>query len=269
MTATIRRSDVDRRTVVTDDGVRLHVEVSGLATAPVLLMSNSLATDLHMWDAVVEQLSARFCVIRYDTRGHGRSEASVSCTIERLGRDVLAILDDLAIDRVTICGLSLGGATGLWLASIAPGRVTGLIVANSAAVFPTSDIWRQRARAAVGEGMAAIVAATLKRWFTPSFHAAHADLMATVGAMIEGTSPFGYAAACGALGELDLRGSLGDIGCPTRVIVGRADSSTPPSRGKEIRDAIPGADLVVLEAAHMSAIEDAAGFAWAVREFAS
>jgi 3-oxoadipate enol-lactonase len=106
------------------DGCMIHAELTGPAGAPVLMLSNSLGTNLHMWDDQVAPLTRHFRLLRYDRRGHGRSGVPKGpYSMERLGRDVLAILDGLGIDKVNWCGLSMGGMVGQWLGANAPNRI--------------------------------------------------------------------------------------------------------------------------------------------------
>jgi 3-oxoadipate enol-lactonase len=110
--------------IKTDDGCVIHVEVEGPQNAPVLMLSNSLGTNLHMWDDQVGSWTRHFRLVRYDRRGHGQSSAPKGpYTMERLGRDVLAVIDALEIAKVNWCGLSIGGMVGQWLGAHAPGRV--------------------------------------------------------------------------------------------------------------------------------------------------
>ena len=260
----------DMQYIEVEPGVRLAVRVSGAADKPAIVFSNSLASDSGMWDEVVERLTADARLIRYDTRGHGQSDApDQPYSIERLGRDVIAILDALKIERAVVCGVSLGGLTAMWLGLHAAGRVSGLIPANTAANFPPETMWRERAASVRVNGVASLVQGSLERWVTADYRAKHPARVAELAAMIEGTSPSGYAGCCDVLAETNLLPSLSAIACPVQVIAGRHDPSTPPSRAEEIVAAIPGANLVTLEAAHISTVEAPDAFAASVREFLS
>ncbi|TKT78166.1 alpha/beta fold hydrolase [Aquamicrobium sp. LC103] len=233
---------------------------------PPILFSNSLAADWRMWDAVCSQLGD-IRRIRYDTRGHGRSSPSNGAfDISDAGADALAVLDACGVERALVCGLSLGGAVGMWMAIHAPDRIVGLCLANTAMSFPTPAMWESRASVARADGMAPLVGPSLKRWFTPAFATANPDLMKEVAAMIETVTPEGYALSCELLKTLDLEAGLAKIACPVKVVAGASDPSTPPTRAQEIVERIPGAELVVMEAAHMSAVEQPDRLASTLRE---
>lgn len=261
----------DIRRIEVAPGVRLAVKVGGTPGKPVLVFSNSLAADMGSWDEVAERLAPHARIVRYDARGHGRSDVPGGpVTLADLGRDVLALLDALGIGKAAVCGLSLGGMTGMWLAIHAPQRVTGLALANTAASFPPPTLWRERADAARASGsVAGFVEPTLGRWFTAGFRAAAPDRVAAIGRAIAATPAAGYAAACEVLAETDLLPELGRIACPTLVIAGQHDPSSPPARGEEIVAAVPGATLVTLDAAHLSAVEAPDAFASHVIRFVS
>ena len=119
--------------------------LEGPAGAPVLVLSNSLGTDLHMWDAQIPAFAQHFQVLRYDTRGHGASLVSEGpYSIEQNGRDVLALLDALGIAKAHFCGLSMGGLIGQWLGINAPERIERLVLCNTAAKIGTPEVWNPR-----------------------------------------------------------------------------------------------------------------------------
>ena len=254
--------------ITVEPGVSLQVRVSGTPGKPALLLSNSLAADLSTWDEVEALLAPHAFIIGYDTRGHGRSDApGEGYTLGRLGADILAILDALGIDKAVVCGLSLGGLTAMWLAAHAPHRVAGLVLANTAANFPPPTLWQDRAKAVLEGGIGPFVAPTLERWFTPRFRAAAPARVAQIGGVIAATSPAGYAGCCGVLARSDVAGDLAAITCPTLVIAGLHDPSTPPARAEEIRAGIAGAQLATLDAAHISAVEAPDAFSAALLDF--
>lgn len=253
------------RHVEVEPGVRLAVSEAGTAGAPTVVFSNSLAADMGMWDEVAARLAPHARLVRYDTRGHGRSDAPDGpYSLALLAADLAAVMDALEIHSAVICGLSLGGFTGMRLALDAPERVDGLVLANTAASFPPAAMWHDRARAARADGLAPLVAPTLERWFTPAFRAARPERVAQIGATIGALSGEGYASCCEVLACEDILAELGGIACPTRVIVGLHDPSTPPARGEEIAAAIAGADVCAVEGAHLSAVEAGDAFADAV-----
>src|SRR6185436_3144932 len=177
--------------------VTLRYRLDGPAGAPVLVLSNSLGTTLSMWDLQVPALSRTFRVLRYDTRGHGESSnGKEPCTIERLGRDVVGLLDGLGIDHAHFCGLSMGGAIGMWLGIHAPQRFHRLALCNTAAKIGTEERWAARIAAVRGGGMAAIVDTVIGVWFTPGFISRDPAAVAKIRMQLERTSPDGYVAAC-------------------------------------------------------------------------
>lgn len=247
---------------------RLHYEVSGRDTGELLLLSNSLASSLHMWNKVLPAFNDRFAVLRYDTRGHGESSVPPGpCSIEQLGQDVLLLLDHLAIERVNFCGLSLGGMIGMWLGIHAPERVSRLVLANTAARIGTAEMWEQRIATAHASGMASLADATLTRWFTPSYRENHPDEIAMIREMIAGTDPRGYSACCAALRDADLRIEVEAIPCPCLVVAGRYDPATPPADGAALNARLRNSRYVALESSHLSAWERAEEFAQAVLGF--
>ncbi len=240
----------------------------GPADAPALLLSNSLGTTAALWDRVLASLTTRFRVIRYDTRGHGRSVVTPGpYSLATLGADAVAVLDAAGVGRAHCCGVSLGGLTGMWLGIHAPERIDRLVLANTGALVGTADIWNRRIAVVEAEGMTAIVAQLLDRWFTPEFQAENPDTIAMFGRMIALVPPTGYVGAAAAVRDADLREAITAIGAPTLVIVGARDPATPPALGEAIRATIAGARLIRLDAAHLSNVEQPAAFARAVTDF--
>lgn len=261
MSAKLQRIEVE-------PGVQLAVSDSG-GDQPVLLTSNSLAADMSMWDELAARLGDQFRLVRYDTRGHGGSDiGSSAVTIDRLGRDVIAIMDALGIQQAIFCGLSLGGLTGMWLGIHHGDRFSRLVFANTAANFPPATMWQERAAQVRANGMQPLVQPTLERWFTAPFRQSHAERVAAVGTSIAATPADGYAACCEVLAATNLLPQLGRIARPVLVISGTHDASTPPARGDEIASAIRDAKTVTLNAAHVSAIEAADAFTEQIRTFA-
>lgn len=254
--------------IATDDGCRIHYRFDGREDGPVLLLSNSLGTTLEMWDPQVEALAGGSRVLRYDSRGHGRSSAPAGpYTIERLGRDVLALLDALALDRVTFCGLSKGGMVGIWLGIHAGHRLERLVLANTSAHIGAPEVWSQRIATVESQGMKAIVPGVIERWFTSGFRERSPDAVARIAAMLEATSPVGYVGCCAAVRGMDQRADLDRISVPTLVIGGRHDLATPMDQARLIAQRVPRTQLVELDAAHLANIEQAAAFTRALAEF--
>ena len=235
----------------------LHHEIAGLGGAPPLLLGGSLGTTGEMWDRQLP-LSKRLRLVRFDHRGHGRSSVPPGpYEIADLGRDVLALLDALGLERASYCGLSIGGMVGIWLAINAPRRIDRLVLICTAAHMPPASAWQERAATVLaGGGTEPIADAVVDRWLTPGFAAARPDVRAWLRAMLTASPTDGYAACCGAIERMDLRADLGRIIARTLVVSGAADLATPVERQALIAAAIPGArHEVVASAAHIAAIE--------------
>lgn len=251
-----------------EPGVHLAVERPAASDKPVVMLSSSIGASMGMWDEVCDRLSDRVSFVRYDTRGHGKSDAPAGpYTIERLGLDAVAILDALNIRQAVFCGLSLGGLIGIWLGANRGERLSGLVLANTAANFPPTSMWQDRAAAVRTNGMSSLVSATLDRWFTKAFRERSPERIEELAEMIGATPSEGYAGCCEVLAVADLKPRLSDISCPVQVICGAHDPSTPPSRGEEIVAGIKGAQMAVLDAAHISAVEAPDAFARELTEF--
>ena len=243
------------------DGQKLNVQVEGRETAPPVLLMHSLGTCLEMWDPQMAALRRRFRVVRWDSRGHGKSSIPPKpANVEELGRDALAIMDKLGIAKARLVGLSMGGQVGLWLAQFAPERVSHLVVANSAPKIGTAEIWNERIKQVTEGGMNAVIDATMKRWLKTETIAADGEALRRLRAMVLATDPKGYAACCAVVRDADLRPKLADIRCPTTIISGQHDGASPADAGKAAADAIPGAKFVLLDASHASNWEQPQAF---------
>jgi len=244
-------------------------ELAGEGRA-VLVLSNSLGTNFSMWDPQMPQLAQRFRVLRYDTRGHGRSSVTPGdYTIEQLGRDVIALLDALKLDRVHFCGLSMGGMIGMWLGVHVPERLDRLVLCNTAARIGTKESWNARIATVRTEGMRPVAAGVMERWFTPEFREACLQKVAQARQMLENSSPEGYAANCAAIRDMDQREEVAQITARTLVICGTRDPVTPPSESQFLVSRIRGAAAIEFNAAHLSNVEQAEAFTDAVCSFLS
>jgi len=248
--------------------VRLHFQLDGDPRLPVLMLCNSLGTTLDMWEPQMPAFLAHFRVLRYDTRGHGQSEVTPGeYSIAQLGKDALALLDHLGIERVSFCGLSMGGMTGMWLGVNSPERIWRLVLCNTGAKLGDPALWEARFEAVRSGGMAAITPPTLDRWFTARYQRLAPKDVDKVRAMLLATSPDGYIANGAAVRDMDQRADLAKIKVPTLVIAGTYDGSTPPELGREVAQAIDGARYVELDAAHLSNWEQTGAFSSAVLSF--
>jgi 3-oxoadipate enol-lactonase len=255
--------------VIDADGCPLWVEVEGPQRAPALVLSNSLGTDLHMWDAQAASFAQRFRLVRYDRRGHGKSGVSSGpYTMERLGRDALAIADGLCLAKFDWCGLSMGGMEGMWLAANAPARIDRLILSNTSCYYPDKRYWDERiAAVAASGGLGSLADRILGLWFSQEFRARAPAAVAPLQAMLAATQVEGYIACCAAIRDMDHRDLLPRITAPTLVIAGREDQATPVAAAQFIHSRIPGAALTILEAAHISNVEQPTLYADAVLRF--
>jgi 3-oxoadipate enol-lactonase len=237
--------------------VELHHRLDGPEDAPVLVLSNSLGTDHRMWEEVLPSLAGRFRVVRYDQRGHGRSPAPPGpYTVAQLGGDALELLDRLGLERVSFCGTSLGGMTGMWLAINAPERLARLALCCTSAHLPPREMWAERAATVRARGTAAIVDAQLERWFTPALAEDRPEALERTRRVLLDTPAEGYAGCCEAIGAHDLRAQLGSIRTPTLVLAAPDDAATPPDHGREIAAAVDGARFVLLERGrHLAVVE--------------
>jgi 3-oxoadipate enol-lactonase len=239
-----------------DDGCPINVEVEGRDGAPVLMLSNSLGTNLHMWDDQVPEWSRHFRLVRYDRRGHGKSGVPKGpYSMERFGRDVVAVLDALKFKKINWCGLSLGGMVGQWLGANAPDRVEKLVLSNTNYHYADKTPWNDRIKVVRDRGLAELVDPNMERWFTKEFRARAPKAIARMKEMFLATNRDGYIASCEAIRDMDFTASNPRIAAPTLVIVGKHDPATPPSAGEAIQKQIKGAKLAALEAAHIANIE--------------
>jgi len=253
----------------TVDNIRLFYRLEGKTDRPLLVLSHSIGTDLGMWAPQVEDLLPHFQVLRYDTRGHGASDAPQGeYSIERLGRDLIGLLDALNISRFAFCGLSMGGAVGQWLALNAPERMSGLVLANTSPQFGPRTNWESRMRTVSEKGMAGIAEIVMPRFFSSETLARGDVHVNTVKSVLLGTNPVGYFGCCAALRDFEGTQSVGKIRIPTLVIGGDRDVSTPwEGHGQILAHSIPGARALRLLAAHLSNLERPRSFTAALLDF--
>ena len=249
--------------------VDLHHRFDGPADAPVLVLSHSLGLSTVMWDAVLPRLRERYRVLRYDHRGHGASPVPAApYAIADFGLDLVRLLDRLRLERVSFCGLSLGGMVGQWLGAHAPERVERLVLCCTAPRMLRPEDFTARAVAVRARGMAPIVDLAISRWFTPGFLAGRQDAIAPLRRALLEVSAEGYAASCDAIAAMDQRNDLPRIKAGTLVLAGGHDVVTPPEQAEEMAKLIPGAALAVLPGApHIACVEQPEAFADQVLRF--
>jgi 3-oxoadipate enol-lactonase len=254
--------------VITSADCPLNIEIAGPERAPVLMLCNSLGTDLHMWDPQVDALTQDFRLVRYDRRGHGKSGVTKGpYAMDMLGRDALAIMDGLKLTKVSWCGLSMGGMVGQWLGAHAPERIERLILSNTNCYYPVKDMWNDRIKLVTEKGLANIVGPNMERWFTKGFRERSPITIERMTKMFLQTPLEGYVGCCAAVRDMDHRELLAKIKAPTLVIAGREDAATPIENAIYIQNHIAGAALTVLDAAHISNVEQPAAYTNAVLGF--
>ncbi|HVK98650.1 MAG TPA: alpha/beta fold hydrolase, partial [Dongiaceae bacterium] len=259
----------ERSFITAGDGYRIAYRFDGQATKPVLVLSNSIATTLEMWDTQITTLTKHFRVLRYDTRGHGTSTApSGAYSIDRLGRDVIELLDALRIERVHFLGLSLGGMIGQWLGIHAADRIDRLILSNTSSYLGPAPQWDALITSLLEQpDMDAMGRMFLGNWFPPRMFESDLDLIERFRTMIVNTSPVGLAGNFAAVRDMDFRVTSALIERPTLVIGGSNDTVTLPGHSELLAATIPGAQLVILEAVHLPNIERAVEYEKVVMGF--
>jgi len=249
-------------------GCRIYWRIEGADDRPALVLLNSIGTEMGLWSAALPHLLPAFRVLRLDTRGHGASDAPAGdYTLATLAEDVMVAMDAAGIGSAAVAGVSLGGMIAMELALAAPGRVTHLIPVCTSATMDTAA-WAQRVETVRTRGMAAIADLAMGRFLSPDFTAAHPEIADGVRAGLRATAAAGYAGAGAAIRDMALIDRLPDIAVPTLVVAGDGDTSTPfPGHGARIVAAIPNAQAVYLDAAHLAPIEAPAPLAAAIRHF--
>jgi 3-oxoadipate enol-lactonase len=257
--------------VMVGDGTRIAYRFDGDATKPVLVLSNSIGTTLHMWDGQVDELSKYFRVLRYDFRGHGGSTVPVGAySLDRLGRDVIELLDAIDLQRVHFLGLSLGGFVGQWLGIHAPERIDRLILSNTSSHLSPASYFDERiAVVRQAPDMSETAEIFLNNWFPPWMVAANEPAIEEFRAMLMTIDRQGLAGLFAAVrdADADLRRTVALINRPTLVIAGEHDTVTLASHSELIAATVPGAKLVVLPAVHLSNVEYPSEFMQAVQDF--
>ncbi|MDQ0060148.1 alpha/beta fold hydrolase [Paenibacillus harenae] len=253
----------------TGDGVRIAYRIDGSADKPVLMLANSIATSMSMWDGQIAELSLHFRVLRYDYRGHGNSDTPAGpYSFDRLGRDVIELLDALHIDRVHFLGLSLGGVIGQWLGIYAPERLGRLILSNTSSYLGPADQWEGLIASVLQpEKMSEFADMFMKNWFPSHMLESENAIVAKFREMVLATRPQGIAGSWAAIRDMDMRRTVALINSPTLVIAGQYDTVTLPSHSVLIAETVPNANLLVLPAVHLSNVEYEAEFLSTVLEF--
>ena len=256
---------------ITANGISVNYTLDGPAAAPVVMLSHSLATDLSMWDPQMKALTAHYRVLRYDTRGHGGTDAPAEAyTLDQLAHDARTLLQALGIAKVHWVGLSMGGMIGQTLALKSPELFLSLSLCDTSSRIPAEakPLWADRIKTAQSQGMEPLVEGTISRWFTAPFREQHKDVVDPVRTMIRRTPPQGYAGCCAAISALDLTDRLPAIKLPTLIVVGEEDQGTPVAASQAIQAKIAGSQLEILKsAAHLANMEQPEAFTKALTSF--
>lgn len=240
---------------------RLFYVMDGPENAPVLVLSNSLGTCADMWARQIPELTKHFRVLRYDTRGHGKSSVPDGpYTFAQLGNDVAELLAHVGVSQAHFCGLSMGGPTGLWLALERPELISKLVLCNTAARIGSAEGWSTRIAAVASTGLEAMAPTLVERWLTDDYRQTEPGLTQVLVDMLRRTPDAGYSANCAALRDADLRERVATIKAPTLVIAGTHDLAATPQQGRELAGAIPGARFVELNTSHISNWEQPEAF---------
>lgn len=250
------------------DGVRLYWRLEGADDRPTLVLLNSIGTDLSLWDGCVPHLLPAFRLLRIDTRGHGASDApDGDYDMVMLAADVAAVLDDAAVDRAAVAGVSLGGMIAMQMALDLPGRVTALALICTSATMDR-DAWSRRVATVRADGTAAVADLAMGRFLSPAFVRTHPAAAQSIRRNLERMAIAGYAGAGAAIRDMALIERLSSIAVPVLVIAGDRDTSTPyAEHGARIAAAISGAETLCLDAAHLAPVEAPGAVATALRRF--
>ncbi len=246
------------------NGIQIHYELSGMDGAPVLMMSHSLSSDMDMWKPQLTSLENRFRILRYDTRGHGTSDAPAPpYTLEQLAADAIGLIDSINIEKVIWVGLSMGGMIGQAIALNYPERLQALVLSDTAAVVEdeAQPVWEERINTAKTKGMEALADSILERWFTPPFLRQNPPEVAMIRNQILSTPVQGFVGCAEAIRHLNYLNRLHKISLPTLIMVGEYDNGTPLICSETINQRIRNSVLSVIpNAAHLSNVEQPAIF---------
>ena len=239
------------------NNVEINYVLEGDPSLPVLVLSNSLTTDLHLWDEQITDFSEHFRVLRYDNRGHGlSSSASGECSLKDIAGDLTALMDHEGIQTASLCGISMGGMVGMWLGINAPERINKLILCNTSSDVSPRDPWQTRIDTVLEKGMSAIVEGALQRFVSEHFRNSGSKKIDLLKSMTVSCAPEGYAGCCAAVRDMNLTAELNRINKSTLIIAGELDPATPVSHSELINRHIEGSELSVIGGvAHLSNIE--------------
>jgi len=251
-----------------NDGCKIHYSHHINLGKPTLVLSNSLGTTMQMWQPQLEEFKRHYSVVVYDIRGHGGSDVVTGAySMDRLGCDIIGLLDHLKLDKVLFCGLSIGGMMGQWLAAFQPERIQALVLANTSALITPVSIWQDRIAHVKKEGLPSIWLAVLARWVSDGFAANSPKEVASMKAMFNSIDADGYLGCCAAIRDMDMRNLAQLNTVPTLLIAGTQDLATPASHSEYLLNKYSKASILKLSAGHLSNIEQAELFTRGVLDF--
>ena len=241
--------------VTSRDGTRIHARSEGPTSGPTIVFANSLGTTLHLWDLVVPLLPQGLHILRYDMRGHGKSEVPDGpYTMGQLVSDAEAVCDAFAVKDAMFVGLSVGGMAAQGLAVKRPDLIRALVLACTGAKIGNPKLWQDRIDLVTEKGLAAATDEVMRRWFGRDFHGTPA--MAPWQAMLEATPVAGYAGVCAAIAGTDFFTPTSGLRIPTLGIAGSEDGATPADLVRETTDLIPGSQFALIRrAGHLPCVE--------------
>lgn len=252
----------------TSAGTRVAYATTGRQWRPALVLTHSLGSDHHLWQAQIEALKQQYFIVAVDHLGHGESDVpDGDYQVEDLAGAILAAADAAEVERFHYCGLSVGGLAGQWIAVRHPDRLLSLTLSNTAARIGTAELWQERIDIARTQGLGALVEGVMARWFSPGFDVAQPEQFARSRATLLATDPNGYAGVCAAIRDADLRDSASSIAVPTLVIGGSRDLATPVEQAQWLHEQIAGSRLVELDAAHLGNLDRGPEFTAALDKF--
>jgi 3-oxoadipate enol-lactonase len=251
------------------NGAEINYRLDGNENLPILILSNSLTTNLNLWDEQVPIFTNHFRVLRYDNRGHGGSSSPKGeYSIDDIGNDILFLMDHLNIDKASICGVSLGGMVAMWLGIHAGNRIDKLIICNSSSDLSPPAPWQERIEMVKAKGMSSIIDAGLTRFLSKNFRESNSPKIEFLKSIMMTCEVHGYSGCCAAVRDMNLTSQLTEIDNPTLIIAGELDPSTPVSHSEIINWEISGSKLTVIEGvAHLSNVEKPDEFNKAVLDF--
>ena len=246
------------------NGIGINCQLSGKEDAPVVVLSHSLGSSMNMWHPQLEALEPDYRVLRYDMRGHGKSEAPEGAyTLEMLADDVIGLLDVLKINTAHFVGLSIGGMIGQCMGLNYADRLISLVLCDTASAIPeeSKKMFQEREQIAREKGLSPLVDGTMERWFTLSYRKANPPVIDMIRNQFLATPVPGFVGCSQAIRGLDYLDRLTQIRLPCFVMVGEDDPGTPVAASEAISERIPGAELKILpSAAHLSNIEQSEMF---------